>query len=115
MATTEHQIPVFTHHSYAFLGELLQKLRGLGFQTASDLQDLLLVSSFKSYWNRVYLVGPYSVGKSCLAKILVGEPVPVSRESTDGIWICMGKAGMDVDEMKWINFEKGTFIRSYMR
>ncbi|XP_063413910.1 uncharacterized protein LOC134696182 [Mytilus trossulus] len=88
-------------------GELLQKLRGLGFQTASDLQDLLLVSSFKSYWNRVYLVGPYSVGKSCLAKILVGEPVPESRESTDGIWICMGKAGMDVDEMKWINFEKG--------
>ncbi|CAC5403694.1 unnamed protein product [Mytilus coruscus] len=88
-------------------GDLLQQLRGLGLETASDLQDLLLDSSFKSYWNRVYLVGPYSVGKSCLAKVLVGEQVPESRESTDGIWICMGKAGMDVDEMKWIYFEKG--------
>ncbi|XP_052076240.1 uncharacterized protein LOC127714238 [Mytilus californianus] len=87
--------------------ELLQQLRGLGLETASDLQDLLLDSSFKSYWNRIYLVGPYSVGKSCLAKVLVGEQVPESKESTDGIWICMGKAGMDVDEMKWIYFEKG--------
>ncbi|CAG2219968.1 unnamed protein product [Mytilus edulis] len=90
--------------------DLLQQLRGLGLETASDLQDLIQESSFKSFWNRVYLVGPYSVGKSCLAKLLVGERVPDSRESTDGIWIYFGRAGMDVDEMKWIYFEKGNAV-----
>lgn len=95
---------------FIFPVDLLQQLRGLGLETASDLQDLIQESSFKSFWNRVYLVGPYSVGKSCLAKILVGEPVPDSRESTDGIWIYFGRAGMDVNEMKWIYFEKGISI-----
>ncbi|VDI74649.1 Hypothetical predicted protein [Mytilus galloprovincialis] len=90
--------------------ELLHQLRGFGLGTASDLQELLRESSFQSFWNRVYLVGPNSVGKSCLAKILVGEQVPQSRKSTDGIWIYMGRAGMDVDEMKWIYFEKGNAV-----
>lgn len=55
----------------------------------------------------MYLVGPYSVGKSCLAKILVGETVPISRQSTDGIWIYMGRAGMDVDKLEWVLFPQG--------
>lgn len=84
-------------------------------ETASDLQDLLQESSFKSFWNRVYLVGPYSVGKSCLAKILVGELVPESRKSTDGIWIYIGRAGMDVEKLNWIYFEKGMSIHLFMR
>ncbi|VDI39870.1 Hypothetical predicted protein [Mytilus galloprovincialis] len=90
--------------------ELWHQLRGFGLGTASDLQELLRDSSFQSFWNRVYLVGPNSVGKSCLAKILVGEQVPQSRKSTDGIWIYMGRAGMDVDGMKWIYFEKGNAV-----
>lgn len=53
------------------------------------------------------MVGPFSVGKSCLARILVGEGVSITRQSTDGIWIYKGKAGMNVDTMEWIFFPKG--------
>lgn len=59
----------------------------------------------------MYLVGPYYSGKSCLAKILVGEPIPKERESTDGIWIYMGKAGMDIEETKWKCFPKGKYTQ----
>lgn len=99
---------------FTFSDELWHQLRGFGLGTASDLQELLRDSSFQSFWNRVYLVGPNSVGKSCLAKILVGEQVPQSRKSTDGIWIYMGRAGMDVDGMKWIYFKKGISINECM-
>lgn len=79
----------------------------MGLEHVTDLQELLHESFHKSYWNRVYLVGPYSVGKSCLAKILVGDMIPPVRKSTDGIWIYMGRAGMDVDRMEWVYFPKG--------
>ena len=65
------------------------------------------LGTYKCFWNRVYLVGPYCVGKSCLAMILVGEPVPEERESTDGIWIYMGRAGMELENFEWKVFKKG--------
>lgn len=79
----------------------------MGLENVSDLNMLLNESSQKSYWNRIYLVGPYCVGKTCLAKLLVGETVPKTRQSTDGIWIYMGRAGMDVDKLEWVFFPKG--------
>lgn len=85
----------------------------MGLENVSDLQELLHESSQKSFWNRVYLVGPYSVGKSCLAKILVGETVPKKRQSTDGIYIYMGKAGMDVERMEWVFFPKGLCVCTF--
>lgn len=89
------------------LALLSQDLRGLGLENVSDLNMLLNDSSQKSYWNRIYLVGPYNVGKTCLAKILVDETLPKTRQSTDGIWIYMGRAGMDVDKLEWVFFPKG--------
>ncbi|CAC5399854.1 unnamed protein product [Mytilus coruscus] len=91
-------------------GNLEDTLRGLGLDNVIDLQDVFNENYQKSFWNRVYLVGPCSVGKSCLAKILVGEPVPTTRKSTDGIWIYMGKAGMNLDKMEWVFFPKGNAI-----
>lgn len=90
--------------------KLAETLRGLGLEDVIDLQDIFNENYQKSFWNRVYLVGPHSVGKSCLAKILVGEPVPGTRQSTDDIWIYMGKAGMDIDKMEWVFFPKGGFV-----
>ncbi|VDI16454.1 Hypothetical predicted protein [Mytilus galloprovincialis] len=90
---------------------LLDELRGLGLEYVSDLNELLTDSSQKSFWNRIYLVGPYNVGKTCLAKLLVGEAVTKTRQSTDGIWIYMGRAGMDVDKMEWVFFPKGNAIK----
>lgn len=87
--------------------ELKRELRGLGVEHVGELQELLHESFLKCFWNRVYLVGPYSVGQSCLAKILVGEKVPIIRQSTEGIWIYMGRAGMDVEKKEWVYFPKG--------
>ncbi|VDI71687.1 Hypothetical predicted protein [Mytilus galloprovincialis] len=94
--------------------KLLQELRGLGIDNVSDLNELLNESSQKSCWNRIYLVGPYNVGKTCLAKVLVGETVPKTRQSTDGIWIYMGRAGMNVEDMKWVFFPKGNAIKEVL-
>lgn len=101
-----------TAYKLSFLDKIFQELRGLGLEDVDDLRELLNENSQKCFWNRVYLVGPYSVGKSCLAKILAGEPLPINRQSTDGIWIYRGKAGMDVDKMQWIFFKKGRSTKS---
>ncbi|CAG2238429.1 unnamed protein product [Mytilus edulis] len=51
-------------------------VRGLGEELTklSDQQfdNLLKTGSYKCYWNRVFLTGKFSVGKTTLAKILVG-------------------------------------------
>ncbi|CAG2244109.1 unnamed protein product [Mytilus edulis] len=72
-----------------------------------EFKDLLNSGSYKCYWNRIFLTGPFGVGKTALAKILVGEDVPEQRESTDGIWIYIGRAGMDIQERRWIFLKKG--------
>lgn len=53
------------------------------------------------------MTGKFSVGKTTLAKILVGDEAPIERESTDGIWIYLGRAGMNIKERIWIFLEKG--------
>ncbi|VDI82377.1 Hypothetical predicted protein [Mytilus galloprovincialis] len=72
------------------------------------------LGSFKCFWNRVYIVGPYFSGKSCLAKLLVGDALPRERESTDGIWIYMGRAGMDINGEEWIVIPKGTAVQEIL-
>lgn len=75
----------------------------------SDKQfdNLLKTGSYKCYWNRVFLTGKFAVGKTTLAKILVGDEAPIERESTDGIWIYLGRAGMNIKKRVWIFLEKG--------
>ncbi|VDI13621.1 Hypothetical predicted protein, partial [Mytilus galloprovincialis] len=94
--------------------ELRAELRGLGLSTTNELKDVMKLGSFKCFWNRVYIVGPYFSGKSCLAKLLVGDLLPWERESTDGIWIYMGRAGMDVNGEKWIFIPKGKVVQEIL-
>ncbi|XP_063411170.1 uncharacterized protein LOC134694105 [Mytilus trossulus] len=77
-----------------------------------EFQGLLSSGSYKCYWNRIFLTGPFGVGKTCLAKILVGDEAPEQRESTDGIWIYLGRAGMNIKERCWIFLEKGTILNA---
>ncbi|VDI12402.1 Hypothetical predicted protein [Mytilus galloprovincialis] len=77
-----------------------------------EFQGLLRSGSYKCYWNRVFLTGPFGVGKTCLAKILVGDEAPEQRESTDGIWIYLGRAGMNIKERCWVFLEKGTILNA---
>ncbi|VDI34649.1 Hypothetical predicted protein [Mytilus galloprovincialis] len=93
---------------------LAKELRGLGLESTDDLRDVMKLGSFKCFWNRVYIVGPYFSGKSCLAKLLVGDALPRERESTDGIWIYMGRAGMDINGEEWIVIPKGTAVQEIL-
>lgn len=92
----------------------LLEIQRLGVETAAEFQDIMQFGMYKCFWNRIYLVGPYGVGKSTLAKILVGEPISLEWESTDGIWIYMGRAGMDVEQSKWVFLSKGNSIREVL-
>ena len=71
---------------------------------------MLKEGSYACYWNRIYLVGPFGVGKTTLAKNLVGDAIPDMWVSTDGIWIYMGRAGMDTEQRTWVFLDKGKFV-----
>jgi GTPase SAR1 family protein len=71
---------------------------------------MLKEGSYACYWNRIYLVGPFGVGKTTLAKNLVGDAIPDMYMSTDGIWIYIGRAGMDTEQRKWVFLNEGKFI-----
>ena len=71
---------------------------------------MLKEGAYAYYWNRIYLVGPFGVGKTTLAKNLVGDAIPEMWASTDGVWIYMGRAGMDTEQRKWVFLEKGRCI-----
>lgn len=85
-------------------------MAGLGIETKEEFESMLSSGgSYRCYWNRSFLVGPYNVGKTTLAKNLVGDLIPEERRSTDGIWIYLGRAGMDIDEKKWISVQQGMY------
>ncbi|XP_076088739.1 uncharacterized protein LOC143059137 [Mytilus galloprovincialis] len=97
---------------YQFQG-LFSDMAGLGIETKEEFESMLSSGgSYRCYWNRSFLVGPYNVGKTTLAKNLVGDPIPEERRSTDGIWIYLGRAGMDIDEKKWIFVPQSTVLNA---
>jgi hypothetical protein len=49
-----------------------------------------------------------------LAKNLVGDAISEISATTDGIWIYMGRAGMDTEQRKWVFLDKGKFITKYI-
>ncbi|XP_071155165.1 uncharacterized protein [Mytilus edulis] len=88
--------------------DVLSDIKSLGLETVQGFEEIMKEGSYKCYWNRVYLVGNYNIGKTTLAKVLVGDPVPDVRQSTNGIWLYIGLAGMDIDQKKWIFLQKGS-------
>ncbi|XP_063438355.1 uncharacterized protein LOC134719280 [Mytilus trossulus] len=77
-----------------------------------EFKDLLMSGAYRCFWNRIFLTGPFGVGKTSLAKILVGDEAPEERQSTDGIWIYLGRAGMDIKERCWIFLKHGTILNA---
>ena len=65
-----------------------------------------------SKYKCVYLVGNFNIGKTTLARVLVGDKVPKVRVSTDGIWLYIGLAGMDIEDRKWIFLPKGKTLHT---
>ncbi|XP_063438356.1 uncharacterized protein LOC134719281 [Mytilus trossulus] len=77
-----------------------------------EFKGLLMSGAYRCYWNRIFLTGPFGVGKTSLAKFLVGDEALEERESTDGIWIYLGRAGMDIKERCWIFLKHGTILNA---
>ncbi|VDI01154.1 Hypothetical predicted protein [Mytilus galloprovincialis] len=82
------------------------------FFSDKEFKGLLMSGAYRCYWNRIFLTGPFGVGKTSLAKLLVGDEAPEERESTDGIWIYLGRAGMDIKERCWIFLKHGTILNA---
>ncbi|CAG2232219.1 unnamed protein product [Mytilus edulis] len=90
-----------------FSQRCFSEISGLDVETEDEFKNMLSTASYRCYWNRSYLVGPYNVGKTTLAKNLVDDPISEERRSTDGIWIYLGRAGMNIDDRKWIFLPQG--------
>ncbi|CAG2256068.1 unnamed protein product [Mytilus edulis] len=82
---------------------ILTKLRQLN---RNDFQDLVALGTFSSYENRVFLAGPCNIGKSSLASILIGEEIPKTWISTDGLIIHFGRNGITTATTKDDSVEK---------
>jgi hypothetical protein len=60
-----------------------------------------------AYENRVYLAGACNVDNSILASILLGEEIPQSLKSTDGLIIYFGRNGIDLKDKAMVTSRKG--------
>ncbi|VDI61845.1 Hypothetical predicted protein, partial [Mytilus galloprovincialis] len=84
---------------------ILTKLRQLN---KDEFGDLVALGTFASYENRVYFAGPCKTGKTSLASILIGDDIPESWESTDGLVIHFGRNGIDLKSKKMVPLQKGS-------
>ena len=70
-------------------------------------KNLLLRGKYKSYENTVSLCGASNVGKSTLASIMIGDELPLTWKSTDGLNIHFGRNGIDLDKQTMIPLKEG--------
>jgi hypothetical protein len=75
--------------------------------TAEEVNELISKGTFMAYENRVYLAGACNVGNSILASILLGEEIPQSLKSTDGLIIYFGRNGIDLKDKTMFPLSKG--------
>jgi GTPase SAR1 family protein len=69
---------------------------GISTRTKYELTTALLEGSYSSHENRVYLVGPSKSGKTSLACILIGNDIPKTWNSTNGLSIYYGQNGINL-------------------
>ncbi|XP_071143594.1 uncharacterized protein [Mytilus edulis] len=73
------------------------------------LNKLLGSGSYESFDMRCMVTGQFSVGKSSLVKLLVGDNVPEGRHATDGITLIEGRCGLDIETRNWIMIDPATY------
>ncbi|CAC5391803.1 unnamed protein product [Mytilus coruscus] len=105
ISETANQQTVKEDKSYLSVND---ELRLLGLVTTEDLREIMKLGTYRCYGNRIFLVGQFSVGKTTLAKVLIGEELPKQRGATDGISIHIGKAGMNLEDKKWLTLPQGS-------
>ncbi|XP_052070156.1 uncharacterized protein LOC127708967 isoform X2 [Mytilus californianus] len=74
-------------------------------KTEEDFQSIVSQGSYQSHENRIYLVGPYNVGKTTIAAVLVNDEIPKERCPTNGIWVHLRRAGMNIEKREWVFYK----------
>ncbi|CAC5387370.1 unnamed protein product [Mytilus coruscus] len=70
--------------------------------TSEDFHILLSTGTYESYDNRVFLCGSCACGKSTLASVLIGSPIPLTWNSTDGLVIHFGRNGINLETYEMV-------------
>ncbi|CAG2252861.1 unnamed protein product [Mytilus edulis] len=70
--------------------------------TSEDFHILLSTGTYESYENRVFLCGSCACGKSTLASVLIGSPIPLTWKSTDGLVIHFGRNGINLETYEMV-------------
>ncbi|VDI27827.1 Hypothetical predicted protein, partial [Mytilus galloprovincialis] len=70
--------------------------------TAEDFSKLLTTGTYESFENRVFLCGSCACGKSTLASVLIGSPIPLTWKSTDGLVIHFGRNGINLETFEMV-------------
>ncbi|XP_071177448.1 uncharacterized protein [Mytilus edulis] len=70
--------------------------------TSEDFHKLLSTGTYESFENRVFLCGSCACGKSTLASVLIGTPIPRSWKSTDGLVIHFGRNGINLETFEMV-------------
>ncbi|CAG2245824.1 unnamed protein product [Mytilus edulis] len=65
--------------------------------TSEEFSKLLSTGTYESFENRVFLCGSCACGKSTLASVLIGSPIPLTWKSTDGLVIHFGRNGINLE------------------
>ncbi|CAC5385976.1 unnamed protein product [Mytilus coruscus] len=65
--------------------------------TSENFGKLLTTGTYESFENRVFLCGSCACGKSTLASVLIGTPIPLTWKSTDGLVIHFGRNGINLE------------------
>ncbi|CAG2203247.1 unnamed protein product [Mytilus edulis] len=70
--------------------------------TSEDFHILLSTGTYESFENRVFLCGSCACGKSTLASVLIGSPIPLTWKSTDGLVIHFGRNGINLETYEMV-------------
>ncbi|CAG2242606.1 unnamed protein product [Mytilus edulis] len=90
--------------------EVMEYLQTAVLRTKDSMLNKLLGSgSYQSFDMRCMVTARFSVGKSSLVKLLVGDNVPEGRYATDGISLVEGRCGLDIETRNWIMIDPGTY------
>ncbi|VDI07815.1 Hypothetical predicted protein, partial [Mytilus galloprovincialis] len=60
----------------------------------SEFKVMLTKGMYESFDNRVFLAGACNCGKSTLASVLIGDDIPLTWKSTDGLVVYFGRNGI---------------------
>ncbi|VDI11029.1 Hypothetical predicted protein [Mytilus galloprovincialis] len=70
--------------------------------TSEEFLKLLSTGTYESFENRVFLCGSCACGKSTLASVLIGSPIPRTWQSTDGLVIHFGRNGINLETFEMV-------------